>query len=90
MTKVKERVMVNNIAPTVVGKDLRLEETVTTVGPNTHSEGVLHVARSVITARRKDISPNVAVPELVPSLHSVSQERNYMIWSRNPMFQVNM
>ena len=76
MTKVEERVMVNNIAPTVASKDLRLEETITTVGPNTHPEGVLYMARSVITERRKGITPNVAIPELTPSLHSVSQERN--------------
>ena len=81
--------MVNNITPTVASEDLRLEETVTTVGPNTHPEGVLHMARSVITARQRDITPNVAIPELTPSLHSVSQERNYMIGSRNPMVQVN-
>ena len=79
MTKVKERVVVNNITPTVASKDLRLEKTVTTVGPNTHLEGVLHMARSVITARKRDITPNIAIPELIPSLHSVSQERNYMI-----------
>ena len=85
MTKVKERVIVNNITPTVASEDLRLEEIVTNVGPNTHQEGVLHMARSVITARRRDITPNVAVPELTPSLYSISQERNYMIWSRNPM-----
>ena len=89
MTKVKERVMVNNITPTVASEDLRLEKTVTTVSPNTHPEGVLHMARSAITVRRKYITPNVAVPELAPSLHSVSQERNYMICSRNPMVLVN-
>ena len=48
--------MVNNIAPKVASEDLRLEETVTIVGPNTHPEGVLHMARSVITAR-KEITP---------------------------------
>ena len=64
--------MVNNITPTVASEDLRLEETVTIVGANTLLEGVLHMARSVITARRKDISPNVAIPELIPSLHSIS------------------
>ena len=66
MTKVKERVVVNNITPAVASEDLRLEKTVTTVGPNTHPEGVLQMARSVITARRRDITPNVAVPELAP------------------------
>ena len=71
MTKVEERVMVNNI--TVASKDLRLEETVTIVGPNTHPEGVLHMARSVITARKRDITPNVAIPELTSSLHSIIQ-----------------
>ena len=71
--------MVNSITPTAASEDLRLEETVTIVGPNTHPEGVLHMARSVITARRKDITPNVAIPELTPSLsrkelHDVEQE----------------
>ena len=84
--KVKERVVVNKITPTVAREDLRLEETVTTVGLNTHPETVLHMARSVITAKRKDITPNAVVPELAPSLHSISQERNYMIWSRTPWF----
>ena len=74
---------------TVASVDLGLEETVTIVGPNTLLEGVRHMARSVITARRKDITPNVAIPELTPNLHIVSQERNYMIWSRNPMVLVN-
>ena len=63
--------MVNNITPTVAGKDLKLEETVTIVGPNSHQKGALHLAKSVITVRR-DITPNVAIPELTPSLHSVN------------------
>ena len=86
--KAKERVMVN-IAPTVASEDQKLEETLTIVGLNTHQKGVLHMAKSVITVRRRDITQNVAIPELAPSLHSVSQERNYMIWSRNPMVLVN-
>ena len=53
MTKAKERVMVNNITPTVASEDLNLEETVTIVGPNTHQRGVLHMAKSVITIKKK-------------------------------------
>ena len=57
-------------------------------GPKHPPKSVLHLAKSVITVRR-DITPNVAIPELTPSFHSINQERNYMIWSRNPMFLVN-
>ena len=44
--------MVNDIAQTVASKDLRLEETVTIVDPNTHLKGVLHMAKNVIIVKR--------------------------------------
>ena len=81
--------MVNNIAQTVASEDLRLEETVTIVDPNTHLKGVQHMAKNVIIVKRRDITPNVVAPELDPSLHIVSLERCSMTWSRNPMVLVN-
>ena len=77
-TRVRAMVKVSDIAQTVASKDTNLEETVTIVDPNTHLKDALHMAKSVITAKRRDITPIVATPELVPSLHSASQERNYM------------
>ena len=80
--------MVNDITQTVASEHLKLEETVTIVDPNTHLEGVPHMARNVIIVKRRDITPNVA-PELDPSLHTISLERSSMTWSRNPMVLVN-
>ena len=82
-------VMVNNIAQTVASKDLRLEETVTIVDPNTHLKDVPHMAKNVIIVKRRDITPNIGAPGLDPSLHIVSLERSSMTWSRNPMVLVN-
>ena len=79
VTKAKERVMVNNITPTVASENLKLEETVTIVGPNTHLKGVLHMAKNVIILKRRDITPNVVAPELNPSLHIISPERSITI-----------
>ena len=45
------------------------KETVIIVGPNTHLKGVLHMAKNVITVKRRNIIPNVVTPELKPSLH---------------------
>ena len=70
--------MVNDIAQTVASEDLKLEETVTTVDPNTHFKGVLHMAKNFIIVKRRDITPNVVTPELDPSLHIVSLERSSM------------
>ena len=81
--------MANDIAQTVTSKDLRLEETLTILDPNNHPKGVLHMAKNVITVKRRDITPNVVAPELDPSLHIVSLERNSMIWSRNPIVLFN-
>ena len=58
--------MVNNITPTVASEDLKLEETLTIVGPNTLLQGVLYMARSVITARRKDITPMLPYQSSLP------------------------
>ena len=55
----------------------------------TPTQKVSCIWQGVFITARGDITPNVAIPELVPSLHSVSQERNYMMWSRNPMVLVN-
>ena len=74
--------MVNDIAQAVVNKNT--EENVATVGLDTHPGDALPMARNAITARKRDISPNVAVQELIHSLHRVSLERNSMICSRNP------
>ena len=76
-TRVRVLEMVNNITQAVVNKNT--EGTVTTVGLNTHPGDALPMARNAITARKRDISPNVAVQELVHSLHSISLERNSMI-----------
>ena len=76
--------MANDIAQTVASEDLRLEETVTIVDPNTQLKGVQHMAKNVIIVKRRDITP-----ELDPSLHIVSLERSSMTWSRNPMVLVN-
>ena len=81
--------MVNDTAQTVASKDLRLEETVTVVDPNTHLKDVPHMAKNVIIVKIRDITPNVVAPELDPSLHIVSLERSSMTWSRNPMVLVN-
>ena len=72
---------------TVVNENTK--ETVTSVGPNTHQEGVPCMAKNVITVKRRDITPNVAAPKLKPSLHIVSPERSSMTWSRNLMVLVN-
>ena len=69
--------MVNDIAQAVVNENT--EGTVTTAGLDTHPGDALPMARNAITARKRDISPNVAIQELVHSLHSVSLERNSMI-----------
>ena len=66
-----------------------MEETVTTVGPNTHQEGVLHMAKNVIIVKRRDITPNVVIPGFNPSLYVASLERSSMTWSRNPIVLVN-
>ena len=84
MTKIKEKVVVNYITPTVAREDLRLEGTVTIVGPNTYPEGVLYMARSVITARRRDTTPNVAIPELTPSLHSAKSRKELHDMEQEP------
>ena len=81
--------MVNDITQTVASEDLKLEETVTIVDPNTHLEGVLHMAKNVIIVKRRNITPNAVAPELDPSLHIVSLERSSMTWSRNPIVLVN-
>ena len=81
--------MVNDIAQTVASEDLKLEETVTIVDPNTCLKGVPHMAKNVIIAKRRDITPNVVTPELDRSLHIASLERSSMTWSRNPMVLVN-
>ena len=47
--------MVNNIAQTVASKDLRLEETVTIVDPNTHLKGVQHMTKNVIIIKRRTL-----------------------------------
>ena len=80
--------MVKDIAQTVASEDLRLEETVTIVDPNTHLKDVPHMAKNVIIVKRRDITPNVT-PELNPSLHIISLERISMTWGRNPMVLVN-
>ena len=54
--------MVNDIAQTVASEDLRLEEIVTIVDPNTHLKGVQHMAKNVIIVKRRDITPNVVAP----------------------------
>ena len=77
-------VMVNDIAQTVTSEDLRLEETVTIVDPNTHLKGVQHMAENVIIVKRKGITPNIVTPELNHSLLFITLER-----SRNPMVLVN-
>ena len=81
--------MVNDIAQTVTSKDLRLEETVTIVDPNTYLKGVQHMAENVIIVKRRDITPNVATPEFNPSLCIISLEQSSMTWSRNAMVLVN-
>ena len=81
--------MVNDIAQTMASKDLKLEETVTIVDPNTYLKGVPHMAKNVIIVKRRDITPNAVTPELDPSLHIISLERSSMTWSRNPMVLVN-
>ena len=81
-TRVRVLAMVNDITQAVVNENT--EETVTTAGLDTHPGDALPVARIAIIARKRDISPNVAIQELIHSLHSVSLERNSMIWSRNP------
>ena len=88
-TRARVMVKVNDIVQTVASEDLRLEEIVTIVGPNTHLRGVQHMAKNVIIVKRRDITPNVVAPELDPSLHIVSLERSSMTWSRNPMVLVN-
>ena len=80
--RVRVLAMVNDITQAVVNENT--EGTVATAGLNTHPGDALPMARNAITARKRDISPNVAVQELVHSLHHVSLERNSMIWSRNP------
>ena len=45
-------VMVNDIAQTVASENLKLEETVTIVDPNTHLEGVLHMAKNDIIVKK--------------------------------------
>ena len=67
--------MVNDITQTVASEDLKLEETVAIVDPKTHPKGVPHMARNVIIVKRRDITPNVVIRELDPSLHIVSLER---------------
>ena len=74
--------MVRDITQAVVRGNT--EGTATIVGLNTHPGDALPMARNAITARKRDISPNIAIQELIHSLHSVSLERNSMIWSRNP------
>ena len=80
-TRVRVLAIVNDIAQAVVNENT--EGTVTTAGLDTHPGDALPMARNAITARKRDISLNVAIQELVHSLHSVSLERNSMIWSRN-------
>ena len=55
--------MVNDIAQTVASMDLRLEGTVTIVGPNTHLKGVPHMAKNVIIVKTRDITPNIVIPD---------------------------
>ena len=74
--------MVNDITKAVVNENT--EGTVATADLNTHPGDALPMAMNAITARKRDISPNVAIQELIHSLHSVSLDRNSMIWSRNP------
>ena len=89
VTRVRVKVMVNDITQTVASEDLRLEETVTIVGPNTHQEGVPHMAKNVITVKRRDITPNVVIPGLTPT-HSTDQGRTCMKWNRSPMAILNL
>ena len=74
--------MVNYITQAVVNKNT--EGTVTTAGLDTHPGDALPMARNAITARKRDISPNVAIQEPIHRLHSVSLERNSMICSGTP------
>ena len=67
-------VMVNDIAQTVLNKNTN--EAVVIVGSNTHLTGDPHMAKNVIIVKRKDITPNVVIPELDPSLPIISLERN--------------
>ena len=72
--------MVNDITQAVVNKNT--EGTVANAGLDTHPGDALPMARNVITARKRDISPNVAIQELVQSsqrksrkeLHDMEQE----------------
>ena len=75
--------MVNDIAQAVINKNTG--GTVATVGLDTHPGDALPMARNAITARKRDISPNVAIQELVHSLsHSISRERNSMSGAGTP------
>ena len=64
-TRVRVLAMVNDITQAVVNKNT--EGTVANAGLDTHPGDALPMARNAITARKRDISPNVAIQEIIQS-----------------------